>query len=73
MQPNLIKLEKLVKSKKPILINNKLIKRILGFSDMRDFCEAINSWGYSHDFTYDTKTEDWQRYLRAWFKEEYLN
>lgn len=72
-EPNLIKLKKLLESKKAILINNKFVIRVLGFSDMRDFVEAINSWGYSHDFTYDTKVYDWQRFLKAWIKETYFN
>lgn len=71
-QPNIIKIEKLVKSRKPISINNKFIKRILGFEDMRDFCESIHNWGYSRDFTYQTLEYDWQRFLKTYLKEEFL-
>ncbi len=73
MQPNLIKLEKLLQSKKAILLNNKLIKRTLGFDDIRDFLKVISDWGYARDFTYQTETEDWQRFLRLWIKEEFIN
>lgn len=73
MQTNLIKLKKLVDSKKAILINNKFVFRTLAFSDVREFCEAIHSWGYSRDFTYQTIQNDWQRFLRTWIKETYLD
>lgn len=73
MQPNLIKLEKLVRSKKAICVNNKFIKRTLGFSEMRDFCEAIHNWSYARDFTYQDATYDWQKFLRLWIKEEFLD
>ncbi len=72
MKPNLIKIEKLLKSKKTILVNNKLIKRILGFDDMRDLSKSISDWGYCTDFTYRTEEYDWQRFIRRWLKEEYF-
>ena len=73
MQPNLIKLEQLLSSKKAININHKLVKKILGFEDMRDFFEAIHQWGYSRDFTYQRTEYNLQSYLRLWLREEYLN
>lgn len=70
---NLIKLEKLLKSKKAIVVNNKFIKRILGFDDMRDFYKEIGDWGYVNDFTYRTEMYDNQRFLRRFLKETYLD
>lgn len=72
MQPNLIKIERLLKSKKAININNKLAK-MCGFEDMRDFFESIHNWGYSRDFTYQTTEYDIQRFTRAYLKEVYLD
>lgn len=74
MKPNLIKIEKLVKSKKAIVINQKFITRILGFDDMRDFAESLHDFGYTTDFTYlDYQTESWQSFLRRYLKEGFLN
>lgn len=73
MEPNLIKIEKLVKSKKAILVNNKFIKRILGFDDMRDFVKDIGDWGHCTDFTYCTEEYDWQRFLKRYLKDNFLN
>lgn len=73
MKPNLIKLKNLVESKKAILVNNKLVMRILGFSDMRDFAQSLHSWGYCRDFIYQTQTYDWQRFLRLYLKETFLD
>ena len=72
MKPNLIKIELLLKSRKAILVNNKLIKRTLGFEDMREFCEAIHNWGYSRDFTYSIVPDNWDRYLRTFLRERFL-
>jgi len=73
MKPNLIKIEKLVTSKKAIITNNKFIKRTLGFEDMREFTEAIHSWGYSRDFTYQSNVYgNWQKFLKQWLFETYL-
>ena len=70
MQPNLIKIERLIKSKKAININNKLAK-MLGFEDMRDFFAEIHEWGYNRDFTYQNTEYDMQKFLRAFVKETY--
>lgn len=73
MTPNLIKIEQLVRSKKAINTNNKLIKRMLGFEDMRDFIDKIQTWGYSRDFTYQAHTDDWQKFFKLFLKENYLD
>lgn len=72
MQPDLIKIERLIKSKKAVNINNKLVK-MLGFDDMRDFFESIHSWGYSRDFTYQTTQDDMQRFTKAYIRETFLD
>lgn len=71
--PNLIKLERLLKSRKPILINNKFIKRILGFEDMRDFYKAVGDWGHCTDFTYRNEEYDNQRFIRRFLRETYFD
>ncbi len=43
---NLVKLEKLLKSKKAIVVNNKFIKRVLGLDDMRDFYKMIGDFSF---------------------------
>lgn len=71
--PNLIKIEKLLKSRKAINLNNKL-SRILGFDGMRELFGSIHSWGYSRDFTYQSYiNEDMQKFLRAYLRENYLD
>lgn len=70
---NLIKLERLLKSRSPILINNKFIKKILGYDDMRDFYKDIGDWGYTSDFTYRNEEYDNQRFLRRFLKETYFD
>ena len=72
MQPNLIRLEQLYKSKKAINLNNKLIKKILGFEDMRDFFEEVYTWGHQKDFTYQTEIYDSQKFIRSFIKDWYL-
>lgn len=74
MQTNLIKLEALLKKKEAIVVNHKLIKKILGFEDMRDFVESLHDFGYTTDFTYrDYQTENWQKFLRRYLKETFLD
>jgi hypothetical protein len=70
---NLIKIERLLKKKEKIVINNKFIKRILGFDDMRDFYKDVGDWGYCTDFTYRNEEYDNQRFLRRYLKETYLD
>jgi len=73
-QANLIKIEKLLKGRKPILVNNAFIKKVLGYDDMRDFARDIGDWGYTTDFTYrDYQTENWQSFLRRFLKETFLD
>ncbi len=72
-QANIVKLDRIVKSRKAIVINNKFIKRILGLDDMRDFYRAVSEWGDSTDFTYQTEPEDNQSFLRRFIKENYLS
>lgn len=72
MQPDIQRIEGMLNSKAPILINNRFAK-VLGFDDMRDLFASIHEWGYSRDFTYDTKTVDMQRFLRAYLRETYLD
>ncbi len=69
---NLVKIERLLKSKKAIKFNNKLVK-LLGFDDMRDFFEDIHSWGHSRDFTYQTTQDDMQKFIRAYIRENFLD
>lgn len=68
-----LKVSKLLKSKRPININNKLIIKILGRDDMRDFYEDIGNWGHVTDFTYRNETHDNQRFIRRFLKETYLD
>ena len=74
MKTDLIKLAKLIKERKPIIVNNKLIKRVLGYDDMRDFAQEIGDWGYVTDFTYrDYQTENRQTFLRRFLRETFLD
>lgn len=74
MKPNLVKIERLVKNRKSIVVNNRFIKDILGFDDMRDFAKSIGDWGYTTDFTYlDYQTQNWQVYLRRYLKENFID
>lgn len=73
-QANLIKIERLLKSRKPILLNNAFIKKVLGYDDMRDFTKDLGDWGYVTDFTYlDYQTQNWQSHLRRFLKETFLD
>lgn len=65
-------LKKLVKNRAPIVLNNNLLK-LLNCDDWRDFFEEIHSWGYSRDFTYQTTQNDFNRFVKLFIKENYLN
>jgi len=74
MKENINAIKRLLASNKAIVINNRFIKSVLGFDDMREFFQSIGDWGYGHDFTYqDNKTEDFQKFLREYLKENYIN
>ena len=66
-------IEKLLKSRKKIVINQKMLTA-LGFKDCREFATALGNWAYSNDFTYQDKLYDpqegasWQRFLTAFLK-----
>lgn len=73
-QENLIKLERLLKGRKPILINNKLMRLLECNEDIREFAETLGDWAYTTDFTYkDYQLENWQTFLRRFLKETYLD
>ncbi len=64
-----VAVERIVKDRKAIVINQELINGVLGFDDMRDFFSAIGNWGYHSDFTYmDDVTENMQKFVRAFLK-----
>lgn len=66
---NYKKLEDLLNKKEPIEINDNLIKKVLGFDDMRDFTSELYHWGYQTDFTYrDAYLNNWQRHFRMFLK-----
>lgn len=74
LKADLFKIERLVKNKKSIVVDQKFIKEVLGFEDMRDFTQSIGDWGYTTDFTYlDHQTESWQLFLRRYLKENFLD
>ena len=74
MKTNLVQLKKVLKAKTAIVVDNRLIKHVLGFDDMRDFVKDIGDWGYTSDFTYcDYQTENWQNFLRRYLKENFLD
>lgn len=63
------RLERYLKTNRPIQIDTRLIVRILGYDDMRDFFMALANWGHNTDFTYNEgPTMHPQRYLRAFLK-----
>lgn len=72
MQPNYEKIASLYKSRKAIVINNAFAK-LLGHDDMRDLFAEIHGWGHSYDFTYSNATDDLQRFLRLFIKDNYLS
>jgi hypothetical protein len=63
----------ILKDEKDIVIDNTLIKKVLGFDDMRDFVKEIGDWGHVTDFTYQTEPEDWQSFLRRFLQENFLD
>lgn len=66
------KVRKLVKSDKPIVLDQELITKTLGFEDMREFTQTLNNWAGSSDFTYTSEIYDWQKFIKAFLKENYL-
>lgn len=72
MKPDLIKIERLLKTRKTINLNNKLA-RTLGYDDMRDLFTSIYQWGNTKDFTYQNTEYDMQRFLRAYLRETYID
>lgn len=61
--------EKVLKSRKAIVIDNKLMKG-LGYEDTRTFFEQMGNWGYNTDFGYLPEAADLrvQSYLRAFIR-----
>ncbi len=70
---NLKRIEVLVRSRQPIAVNNHFIKKVLGIEDMRDFTKDLGDWGYVSDFTYRTEEYDFQRFLKRYLRETYLD
>lgn len=66
------KLRKIVKSEKPIVLDQELIEKTLGFEDMREFTQTLNNWAVCSDFTYSNEIYDWQKFIKAFLKEKYL-
>jgi hypothetical protein len=71
MTPNLEGIKLVLSSRASIAITGHLIS-LCGFDDMRDFFESIHQWGYSRDFTYETTTENLNRFVRKYLRECYL-
>lgn len=72
--PNKKKIREILKSRKAIVIDNKFIKKVLAFDDMRDFAQSIGDWGYTTDFTYrDYQTNNWQAFVRRYLKENFID
>jgi hypothetical protein len=67
-------IKSLLKSRKKIVINKKLLKSI-DCEDYREFIIVFRNWVYSSDFTYqDYKyTKSFNTLLRAWLKELLTN
>ena len=64
-------LKKVLSLKKSIIVDQKLVEA-MGFDDMRDFAEALHSWGHCRDFTYSKIEYNWQKFLRQFIKEYFL-
>lgn len=72
MKPNIKGIKAFLSSRTTIGITGHLV-RLCGYDDMRDFFADIHAWGHTRDFTYDTTTENLNRFLRKYLRETYLN
>lgn len=66
------KVRKLVKSDKPIVLDQELIEKTLGFEDMRDFTQTLLNWAVCSDFTYSDDMYSWDKFIKLFLKEHYL-
>ncbi len=71
MKPNINGIKAYVSSRKSIAITGLLV-RLCGYDDMRNFFADLHQWGYTRDFTYDSTTESFNRFVRLYLKEMYL-
>lgn len=65
---------KVLKSRKPIVVNNALM-RGLGYDNTRDFFEELGNWGYNKDFGELPESADTnvQSYLRAFIRDCFID
>ncbi len=63
----------MVKSREPIIIDNKFIKKILGYDDMRDFFIQMGNWSENSNFTALPGLYDFQKFIRAYIRDNYLD
>lgn len=66
--------EKVLKSRKPIVVGNALMKG-LGYDSTRDFFEELGNWGYNTDFGRfpDATDTNIQSYLRAFIRDCFID